>query len=777
MTDAHGLKHAPYRNGSLPVGDRVDDLLGRMTLEEKAAQVQCMWQMKAGFCGKDGMFMASKAGRYLRNGLGVIARPSEIMPQGSGANPDPEKTAAICNALQKYALEKTRLGIPFLFHEEGLHGQQARGATMFPQAIAMAGTFDPDLVERIYAAVAREIRARGAHHALTPVIDVARDPRWGRTEETFGEDPYLVSEMGKAAVWGFQGRTAKIGPERVAATAKHFAVHGQPQGGTNCAPGNYSDRDIRDFFLKPFREAVITARIRAVMPSYNEVDGVPSHMNTWLLRDILRQEWGFDGIVVGDYFAVAQLVSLHHTAADKREAAKRALEAGVDIETPDPDCYATVCDQVRRGRIAESVLDRAVRRILRLKFEMGLFENPFVDVKKAGAVVNCKAHRDLAYEAACRAGVLLQNRKNRLPLDASAYRTIAVIGPNAADIHLGGYSDEPRQGVPVLEGLKRKLGNKVKLAYAEGCRLNEGEVSWFRDEVIPPDEEKNRARIREAVETARNADCIILAIGGNEATCREGWADNHLGDRPSLELASAQNDLVDALAVLKKPMIAVLINGRPLAVQNVLEKCDAVLECWYLGQETGRAVADMLFGDVNPGGKLPVTFPRSAGHIPAFYNKKPSANRGYLFAEHTPLFPFGFGLSYTRFKIGRVTLADRTIGCQGRTTVSAEVTNTGRRAGDEVVQMYIRDRVSSVTRPVKELKGFRRIHLGPGESQIVHFDITPEHLAFTDIDMNFTVEPGEFDIMIGSSSDDRDLRKIVLTVTSQGAKAASVQAP
>lgn len=750
MSDSKSGQH-PYQNPGLPIKDRVADLLSRMTLEEKVAQTWCVWNLKAEFSAEDASFIPEKAENLLKNGIGVVARPSEKIPQG-GQNPDPVKTAEISNAMQKFALENTRLGIPFLFHEEGLHGQQAKGATMFPQAIAMAGTFDTELVEEIYTAVAKEIRVRGAHHALTPVIDVARDPRWGRVEETFGEDPYLVSEMGKASVFGFQGRGEQIDLDHVAATAKHYAVHGQPQGGTNCAPANYSEREIREVFLKPFKEAVTKARIRAVMPSYNEVDGIPSHVNTWLLLDVLRNEWGFEGITVSDYYAVEQLISLHHVAKDKAEAARRAFLAGVDIECPDIDCYAELTQLIQSGKVPESRLDEVVGRILAIKFELGLFEHPYVQAEVAGQVVQSQSHRDLAYQAALKAATLLQNENKRLPLKASDHKKIAVIGPNAAEIHLGGYTDEPRQGISILEGLQNKLAGQVDVVHAEGCKLVEGDVSWFKNEVFPADPEKNRERIREAKKIAADADLIILAVGGNEATCREGWAENHLGDRPTLELAAQQNDLINAMAELGKPMVAVLINGRPLAIQNLMAHSDAILECWYLGQETGTAVADILFGDSNPGGKLPITFPRSVGHIPAFYNKKPSANRGYLFDERSALFPFGFGLSYTTFEFANLRLDKSKMARDETAHVSVDVTNTGDCSGDEVVQMYIRDQVSSVTRPVLELKGFKRITLDPGETRTVTLPIEAQHLSFLDANMQEIVEPGCFDILLGCSS-------------------------
>ncbi len=755
-----------YRNPEISAERRTRDLLARMTLEEKAAQMICIWQTKSrAFVDEGGNFDRRKARSYFRKrlGLGQVGRPSDA---GGGKNA--RDTAELTNAIQEFVMANSRLGIPVLFHEECLHGPAAVDAMSFPQPIGLAATFDPGLVERLYAMTAEEARVRGTHQALTPVVDVARDPRWGRVEETFGEDPYLVSRMGVAAVRGFQG-DASFGHKRhVIATLKHFAAHGQPESGTNCAPVNVSERVLREVFLPPFRQAVQEAGAISVMASYNEIDGIPSHANRRLLRDILRKEWGFKGYVVSDYYAIRELHERpelfgNHLAGDGKQAAALALEAGVNIELPDPDCYRHVVELVRCGTVRESTIDALVAPMLLWKFRLGLFEDPYVDPDAAARIVGCPAHRDLALEAARKTITLLKNDHAVAPLDLSRIRTLAVIGPNADRVLLGGYSGVPKDPSTLLQGIRRRAGNAVKILYHEGCRITVG-GSWQQDAVCPSDPAEDRKSIAAAARVARKADAVVLALGGNEQTSREAWMGNHLGDRASLDMVGRQDELVDAIAATGKPVVAFLFNGRPLSVRNLAQKVPAIFECWYLGQEAGAAAAGVLFGDWNPGGKLPITIPRSVGHVPAYYNHKPAARRGYLFDEVSPLYAFGFGLSYTTFRFARPRLAKRTIRPGESTVVRVDVTNTGRVAGDEVVQMYVRDRVSSVTRPVKELKGFERVTLGPGQTSTVALAITPEHLAFYDVRMQRVVEPGDFEIMVGNSSRDSDLQKIVLRV-------------
>jgi beta-glucosidase len=602
---------------------------------------------------------------------------------------------------------------------------------------------------------------------LTPVVDVARDPRWGRVEETFGEDPHLVSRMGVAAVRGFQGDASFRDKTRVMATLKHFVAHGQPEGGQNCAPANVSLRELREIFLPPFKAAVQEGGAVSVMPSYNEVDGVPSHANRWLLRDVLRDEWGFRGFTVSDYYAIRELhyrpeTHGHFVAADKREAALLAVRAGVNIELPEPDCYLSLPQLVRDGALAEEELDALVAPMLLWKFRMGLFDDPYVDPGVAERIVGQPEHRALALQAARDAITLLKNDGVLLPLDPATIGTVAVIGPNADRPLLGGYSGVPADVVSVRRGIAARLGD-ARVLYAEGCRITVG-GSWNEDAVVLPDPEADRAMIAEAVAIAMQADVIVLAIGGNDQTSREAWSRRHMGDRASLELLGRQTELVDAMLATGKPVVALLFNGRPLAITHLGDAVPAILECWYLGQATGTAVAEVLFGDVNPGGKLPISVPRSVGHIPAFYNHKPSARRGYLFDDVSPLFAFGFGLSYSSFTLSNLRLAEAVISADGSTTVSVNVTNSGAREGTEVVQLYVRDLVSSVTRPVKELKAFRKVRLAAGESVAVRMAITPAELAFHDVQMRYLVEPGEFSIMVGTSSRDADLQTVTLRV-------------
>lgn len=763
-----------YRNPALAAAARVKDLLARMTVAEKAAQMMCVWQEKARkLVDAEGNFDRAKARAAFKagHGLGQVGRPSDAGAPATAPwlGRPARQMAELTNAIQKFFREESRLGIPVIFHEECLHGHAARDGTSFSQPIGLGATFNPELVEALYAMTAYEARIRGTHQALTPVVDVARDARWGRVEETFGEDPFLNTQLGIAAVRGFQGDATFKEKKRVIATLKHFAAHGQPESGQNCAPVNVSERVLRETFLHPFRDCLQQAQAISVMASYNEIDGVPSHASKWLLRDVLRKEWGFRGFVVSDYYAIWELsyrpdTHGHFVAADKRAACKLAVEAGVNIELPEPDCYLHLVELVRKGELQERQLDELVAPMLLWKFKMGLFDDPYVDPAEAERVVGCDEHRQLARQAAQETITLLKNDGALLPLNPAKLQTVAVIGPNANRPLLGGYSGAPKHNVTVLAGIKARLGATAKVVHAEGCKITVG-GSWQQDEVIASDPAEDRKQIAAAVKVARQADVIILAIGGNEQTSREAWSLKHMGDRTSLDLVGRQDELVDALVATGKPIVALLFNGRPLAINNVAQKVPAILECWYLGQECGHAVADVLFGDCNPGGKLPISIPRSVGQLPSFYNHKPSARRGFLWDDAKPLFPFGFGLSYTTFQLQNVRLARTKIPRSGSTRVLVDVTNTGRRAGAEVVQLYIRDRVSSVTRPVKELKGFKKIFLQPRETQTVALEITPTALAFYDVNMKYVVELGAFDIMVGTSSRAADLQKVILTVT------------
>jgi len=748
-----------YQDPQAPVEQRVEDLLGRMTLEEKIVQLTTVWTRKQEIFTPSNDFDAGKAHKVFPFGIGHMARPSDLRGGGDPLEQryrDAKQTVALVNSIQHYAMKETRLGIPVLFHEEGLHGYAARDATSFPQAIALASSWDPDLLSRVFTVAGREIRARGVQMVLAPVVDVARDPRWGRIEETYGEDPYLVSQLGVAAVRGFQGDVLPLAPGKVFATLKHMTGHGQPEGGTNVGPASISERVLREVFFPPFAAAIRSARALNVMPSYNEIDGIPSHGNYWLLHDILRGEMGFTGAVVSDYEGIEQLVTLHHVEPDFVRAAARALHAGVDSDLPDGAAYAKLPDALAHGLVTQEQIDIAVRRMLRMKFLAGLFENPYADAQAAQTITNNAQARALALEAARKTTILLKN-DGTLPLHN--VKTLAVIGPNAAKVDLGGYSNVPAHTVSILQALQAR----AKVVTAEGVRITD-KGDWYSDDVKLADRDANLARIQEAVEVAKGADEIVLVIGSNSTVSREGWDKaTHLGDRADIGLIAQQNELAQALFALGKPVVVVLINGAPLSIPEIADKANALLEAWYPGQEGGTALAEILFGDVNPGGKLPLTIARSLGQLLMYYNQKPTAHRGYLFDTTQPLFPFGFGLSYTTFEIGAPQLSAAQIAAGDSVNVTVSVKNTGKVAGDEVVQLYLHDVVSSVTRPIKELKGFRRVTLAPGESKSIQFTLDREAFALWNQDMKRVVEPGAFEVMVGPNS--VDLKTTQLDVT------------
>ena len=766
-------EHPLYTDPSQTVDRRVEDLLARMTLEEKVAQLVTVWEHKDRIQTAEGSFSPEAASRAFPSGLGQLARPSDRRGVSANANGaagvaagsvgrDARETADYINAAQHWAVEKSRLGIPILMHEEALHGYVARGATSFPQAIGLASSWDPDLLTRVFSVASREMRARGATLALAPVVDVARDPRWGRIEETYGEDPYLVGELGLGAIRGFQGPTLPLAPDKVFVTLKHLTGHGQPENGTNVGPADISERSLRTNFFPPFERAVKAYPVRSVMASYNEIDGVPSHANHWLLTDVLRGQWGYKGAVISDYFAIRELIARHHLFSDPSDAAEAAIKAGVDSETPDADAYPHLVELVRSGRVPQALVDNAVRRMLAMKFEAGLFEHPYVDASAALARTATPDAIALAREAARRSMVLLRNEQNLLPLDASRIHRMAVVGTHARDTPIGGYSDQPGHVVSVLEGLQNEAKGKFDVDYSEGVRITESRV-WAQDEVKLADPAVNARLIREAVETARKADVVVMVLGDNEQTSREAWADSHLGDRDSLDLIGQQNDLARAIFALGKPTVVILLNGRPLSVNYLAENAPALIEGWYLGQETGNAVADVLFGRANPGGKLPVSIARSVGQLPIYYNRKPTARRGYLFDTTAPLYPFGYGLSYTSFVISAPRVERASVPMGQPVRVSVDVANTGRRAGDEVVQLYVHDDEASVTRPVIELRRFRRVTLQPGERRTVSFELQPDDLAFWNLQMKKVVEPGSFTFYSGPNS--VDLKSAKFTVT------------
>ncbi len=734
---------ARYRDPKLTVEERVADLLPRMTLEEKVGQIAGFEDAQAPVLDTTGTFTPEEA----RAALQKMWNAEFALP--------PRKVAILHNGVQRHLREKSRLGIPALFMGEALHGFMQSGSTSFPQALALASTWDPELVRRVFTAAGDEAASSGTGQVFSPVLDIARDPRWGRTEETYGEDPFLAARMGVAAIRGLQGDAFLIDRHHVMATAKHFAVHGQPEGGTNTAPGNYSERVIREEFLLPFQAAIVEAKAGSVMASYNEIDGVPSHLNDWLLGKVLRQEWGFRGYVTSDGNGLQMLVDTHHVAANNAEAARRALAAGVDFDLSDGSVFRTLLRQVKQGIVPERDLDRAVGRVLAAKFRLGLFDDPYVDPDYAERITSGPEHRQLALAAAQKAVVLLKNEKNLLPLDVAKLKTIAVIGPNAADVHVGGYSREPGHGVSILQGIRERVSTKARGPLRRGLPHHERApgLAWL-------------ARRRREARRGEDTGAVDPRCGRArpQGECRhrgrrrerEHEPRGLVGEAPGRPRLArplgAQNQLVQEVVATGTPTVVFLINGRPLSINWIAEHVPAIVEGFYLGQEGGEAAANVLFGDVNPGGKLPITFPRSVGDLPAYYYRRPSANREYAFGTRKPLFPFGYGLSYTSFRFENLRVTPERMALGGTAKVSVDVTNTGAREGDEVVQLYVHQKVASLTRPIQQLKGFQRVTLRPGEKKTVELAVTPEMLSLLDRDMHRVVEPGVFELMVGPSS-------------------------
>ena len=763
-----------YQNEKVPIPERVHDLLGRMTIEEKVLQLQSGVNMPAFGPQASGLFNKDQLNepmvkKTLGNGLGTYAFLDEFIGMSAGG---PREEAARRNLLQAWVMENTRLAIPIMFHGEALHGSAVKGATSFPAAVGLGSTWDPEPAEGDVHHRRLEARASGNVLVLAPVLDLSRDPRYGRVEEMYSEDPYLVGQMAVAAVRGLQGDALLLGPDHVFATAKHF-VHGQPENGTNVGPNDFSERTMRSVFLYPFQQVVQKAHIEAVMPSYNENNGgIPSHANPWLLKQVLRDEWGFTGLTVSDYFAVEQLNTLQHVAIDKASAGVLAFNSGVDVELPSSSGYPSLVAAVRAGRVSAKNLDQAVSRVLTAKFRAGLFEHPYADPDRAAEVVGSKTHIPLARKVADEAIVLLKNKDNALPLDPAKIKTLAVIGPNAKKVRLGTYSGIPPYFVTVLDGISNRVGSGTKVVYAEGCRISEPDSAPNLNALFAykaPSEEADRKLIKEAVETASSADVIVLALGGNETVSRESIGDMgstmapSYGDSDTLELPGRQNELVNEIVKLGKPMVAVLLNGKAYSIEKLTQQVPAIVEGWYLGQETGNAIADVLFGDVNPSGHLPVTVARNVGQLPVYYYKTPAARRGYVFNDNTPLFPFGFGLSYTTFTLSKPTLDHEKITAEEKAKVSVLVTNTGSRAGDEVVQMYIHHPVSSVVQPIKALRGFRRVHLEAGQSTTVTFDVGADELSILNAEMKRVVERGQIDVLVGANS--QETSAVELTIT------------
>jgi beta-glucosidase len=746
-----------YNDPDTPVPDRVEDLLARMTLDEKVAQLGSAWIYQL---TEDRQFAVEKAGPLCRNGLGQVSRISGASSLTADA------AARIANEIQHHLVTKTRLGIPAIVHEEICSGVMARGSTVYPQAIGLASTFEPELIRLLADAIRRQLRHAGAHQGLSPVLDIVRDPRWGRTEETFGEDPHLTAAMGSAFVAGLQGDRLSDG---VIATAKHFVGYGASEGGLNWAPAHIPARELREVFLHPF-EACVASGLRSVMNGYHELDGIPCGANRELLTDLLRGEWGFTGTVVSDYFSVDQLSTYHRIATTKQDSAAVAISSGIDVELPFTDCYqAPLLAAVRSGGVGLDQVDQAVRRVLALKFELGLFEDPYVDEELASAEVNSVGQRALAAAIARKSLVLLAN-DGTLPLCAKP-GTIAVIGPNADSTRnlYGDYAypahieslldmrdrenvfempvpaaddlDEVVcEGVTVLDAMWARYGESVR--YSPGCAVNDNDDSGIAD----------------AVTLAAESDIVVLVVG-DKAGLTEDCTSGETRDRSSLELPGVQERLARAVIETGTPVVTVLVAGRPSGSEFLHANSAAVLLAWLPGQEGGSAIAEALAGEFNPGGKLPITFPRSVGQVPVYYNHKISGGRShwrtdYVEGSVNPMYSFGHGRSYTTFDVDRLRL-DRELATPDETViVTARVTNTGSRAGDEVLQLYVRDPEASITRPVLELKAFIRISLDAGEERMVDFELPVGQLGFYDRGLDYIVEPGEIEVFIGTSAAD-----------------------
>lgn len=745
-----------YKNADLSISERVDILIDQMTLKEKLAQTYCR-HLYEDMIDEDGnLQLDEEIEETLPYGIGQMGKPNWAFRKG------PKESAEITNKIQQKVIENNRFGIPAIFHEEALHGLWARGSTVFPQAIGMSCSWDPQMSEKIFNVIAKEIRTRGSHQANTPMLDVCRDPRWGRIEESYGEDPHLTSRFAAAIVKGLQGTEETINKDHIVATIKHFAGYGLTAGGLNQTPIFLNERRMREVVLPPFKAAVEEAGALSLMPAYNEIDGIPSHANHWLLKDLLRDEWNFQGYVVSDYGGVVQLSGFHPLASKEKEAGRIAMLAGVDMELDNPYCYSNMLESIENSSELQKALDRAVRNILSVKFKLGLFDDPYVDPDKAEKYNRRQGNIDLALKAAEESIVLLKNENDILPLDKLKYDKIAVIGPHANHVHYGGYSTkDTKNGITFYQGLKNYPGNEIEITQAEGCRIHKGSGHWLDgvDTYKPADPNKNEKRIQEAIELARASDLVILAVGGTAVTCGE-----FIGHRSSLGLFGMQDELVESIIDTGVPTIACLVNGRPLAINYLDENADAILETWYLGEQAGVALARTIFGEVNPGGKLTISFPKSAGHVPVYYSKKPSGEHTYLGEESSVLYPFGFGLSYTDFEYSNLAIEKSKIKIGEQVNLSLELKNTGQYKGKEIVQLYIRDMVSSVTRPIKELKNFKKVGLNPGQTKKVKFQLSSNDLKFYDKNMDYVLEPGEFEIMIGSSSQNIELKKSIRVV-------------
>ncbi|SFW33608.1 beta-glucosidase [Sinomicrobium oceani] len=766
-----------YKNPSALVEDRVNDLLQHMTIEEKVGQLSTLlgWDMyskKRNKVSESEVFREAIQEQHIGMLWATLrADPWTKKTLETGLNP--KMAAQATNALQKYAIEHSRLGIPILLSEECPHGHMAIGTTVFPTSIGQSSTWNPELIKEMAAVIAREARLQGGHVGYGPVLDLAREPRWSRVEETYGEDPVLNSEMGKAMVEGFQGTDLKSGIN-IISTLKHFTAYGVPEGGHNGNAVHVGTRDLHQSYLPPFKTAVEAGAL-SVMTAYSSVDGVPSTANNWLLTDILRDTWGFKGFVVSDLGSIEGLLGNHHTAASFTEAAAMAANAGVDADLGGKGFGEHLLQAISSGMVSENTLDEAVKRVLRLKFEMGLFENPYVNPAKAAKEVRNAEHVALARKVAQQSITLLKNQDHLLPLRKDLKR-IAVIGPNADNIYnqLGDYTapQEEDNIVTVLEGIKNKVGASATVTYVKGCAIRD----------------TTQTDISKAVEAAENAEVAIVVLGGSSARdfktkyIDTGAAtvdsENSKGiisdmesgegyDRSTLDLLGNQIALLQAIVRTGTPTVLVLLKGRPLLLNWPSEHVPAILDAWYPGQEGGNAIADVLFGDYNPAGRLPVSVPKSVGQIPVYYNALFPVKHNYVEEDAEPLYSFGHGLSYTDFEYDNLSMEMLEKDDDIRVSIRFEIKNTGNTDGDEVAQLYLRDMAGSVVTPQKQLKAFRRVHLKAGERKTVEFELEAKDMMLWNVRQEWVTEAGTFSVMIGASSKDirlKDTFKVSRTI-------------
>lgn len=753
-----------YKDSTAPVDQRVEDLLQRMTTAEKVGQLSTLlgWKM---YTKKGNKVSPSETFRKAvkEQHIGMLwatlrADPWTRKTLETGLHP--QQAAEATNALQKYSVENTRLGIPLLLSEECPHGHMAIGTTVFPTSIGQSSTWNPELIEKMAGVIAKEARLQGGHIGYGPVLDLAREPRWSRVEETYGEDPVLNSKMGEAMVKGFQGHDLKSG-RNVASTLKHFAAYGIPEGGHNGNAVHLGPRELRQSYLPPFKAAVKAGAL-SVMTAYSSIDGIPSTANHWLLNDLLRDEWNFEGFVVSDLGSVEGLMGDHHIAASPQQAASLAINAGVDADLGGKGFGNSLLEAVKSGQVSESTLNTAVSRVLRLKFEMGLFENPYVNPAKTKREVRNKTHIALARQVARESVILLKNQEQLLPL-SKGLKNIAVIGPNADNTYnqLGDYTAPQADDniVTVLEGIRNKVSNGAKVTYVKGCAIRD----------------TTQTDIRGAVRAAEQAEVAVVVLGGSSArdfktkyietgaatvdpdAKPEVVSDMESGegyDRSTLDLLGKQMELLRAVVNTGTPTVLVLIKGRPLLLNWPSENVPAILDAWYPGQEGGNAIADVLFGDYNPAGRLPVSVPKSVGQLPVYYNTLFPEEHNYVEEDAKPLYSFGHGLSYTRFEYDKLRIKVEESDNDLTVRVRFNIKNTGTFDGDEVVQLYLRDEVSSVVTPKKQLKAFERIHLKAGEEKELEFYLNPEDLALWNSRGEWVTEAGKFILMIGASSED-----------------------